>query len=62
VSMIAVKGQAFHDPAADRALIDGVRETLHGSVEVQELDMDINDDRFAAAMARRLHELVTEAK
>jgi hypothetical protein len=31
-------------------------------VEVHELDMDINDGRFAEAMARRLHELVTEAK
>ena len=59
--MIDVEGQPFHDPGADRALIDGVRETLDGSVEVHELDMDINDERFAAAMARRLHELVTEA-
>lgn len=62
VSMIDVEGQPFHDPAADRALIDGLRETLDGSVEVHELDMDINDERFATAMASRLHELVTEAK
>jgi len=61
VSMIDVEGQPFHDPAADRALIDGLRETLDERVEVHELDMDINDERFAAAMARRLHELVTEA-
>ena len=61
VSMIDVEGQPFHDPAADRALIDGVRETLDENVEVHELDMDINDERFAAAMARRLHELVAEA-
>ncbi|MBV9362949.1 MAG: Tm-1-like ATP-binding domain-containing protein [Solirubrobacterales bacterium] len=60
VSMIDVEGQPFHDPAADRALIEGVRETLDGSVEVHELDTDINDERFATAMARRLHELVTE--
>ncbi|MBV8712306.1 MAG: Tm-1-like ATP-binding domain-containing protein, partial [Solirubrobacterales bacterium] len=55
-----VEGQPFHDPAADRALIEGVRETLDGSVEVHELDTDINEERFATAMARRLHELVTE--
>jgi uncharacterized protein (UPF0261 family) len=61
VSMIDVEGQPFHDPVADRALIDGVRETLDERVEVHELDMDINDERFAVAMARRLHELVTEA-
>jgi uncharacterized protein (UPF0261 family) len=61
VSAIDVEGQPFHDPEADRALIDGIRETLAGGVEVHELDMDINDERFAAAMASRLHELVTEA-
>jgi uncharacterized protein (UPF0261 family) len=61
VSMIDVEGQPFHDPAADRALVDGVRETLDKRVEVHELDMDINDERFAAAMARRLNELVKEA-
>jgi uncharacterized protein (UPF0261 family) len=61
VSMIDVEGQPFHDPAADRALVDGVRETLDKRVEVHELDIDINDERFAAAMARRLHELVEEA-
>jgi uncharacterized protein (UPF0261 family) len=62
VSMIDVDGQPFHDIEADRALIDGLRETLDDSVEVRELDMDINDRQFAEAMARRLHELVTEAK
>jgi uncharacterized protein (UPF0261 family) len=62
VSMIDVEGQPFHDAQADRALIDGLRETLDDSVEVHELDMDINDGQFAEAMARRLHELVTEAK
>ncbi len=60
VSMIDVEGQPFHDPAADQSLIEGVRETLEGGVEIHELDMDINDERFATAMARRLHELVTE--
>jgi uncharacterized protein (UPF0261 family) len=62
VSMIDVEGQPFYDVEADRALIDGLREALEESVEVHELDMDINDERFAEAMARRLHELVTEAK
>ena len=60
VSMIDVEGQPFHDPVADGALIGGLRETLDERVEVHELDMEINDHRFAAAMARRLHELVTE--
>jgi uncharacterized protein (UPF0261 family) len=58
VSMIAVDGQPFRDEDADDALFDALRESLDG-VEVHELDLDINDERFAVAMADRLHELIT---
>jgi uncharacterized protein (UPF0261 family) len=58
VSMIAVEGQPFHDAAADAALLAGLHETLGPSVELHELDTDINDPAFAVAMADRLHELV----
>jgi uncharacterized protein (UPF0261 family) len=58
VSMIAVEGQPFHDSAADDALFAGLHETLAPSVEVHELDTDINDPGFAVAMADRLHELI----
>jgi uncharacterized protein (UPF0261 family) len=58
VSMIDVEGQPFHDADADAALFAGLRETLGDSVEVHELDTDINDPDFAVAMADRLHELV----
>ncbi len=58
VSMIAVEGQPFHDAAADDALFAGLHETLAPSVEVHELDTDINDPAFAVAMADRLHELI----
>jgi uncharacterized protein (UPF0261 family) len=58
VSMIDVEGQPFHDPEADSALVDGLRETLNGSVEVHEVDADINDPELAVAMADRLHELI----
>lgn len=58
VSMIAVDGGPFHDAAADDALLEGLRETLQDSVEVHELDLDINDERFAVAAADRLHELL----
>jgi len=60
VSMIAVDGQPFHDPSADAALLEGLRETL-GDVEVHELDVDVNDERFAVAMADRLHHMITES-
>jgi uncharacterized protein (UPF0261 family) len=59
VSMIAVEGQPFHDPAADDALLSGLAETI-GDVEVHRLDLDINDERFAMAMADRLAEMITE--
>jgi uncharacterized protein (UPF0261 family) len=60
VSMIDVEGQPFHDADADAALFAGLRETLGDSVEVHELDTDINDPDFAVAMADRLHELIEE--
>jgi uncharacterized protein (UPF0261 family) len=58
VSAIAVEGQVFHDPEADAALLEGLRETLGANVEVHELDTDVNDPAFASAMADRLHELI----
>jgi uncharacterized protein (UPF0261 family) len=56
VSLIAVEGQVFFDPEADRALFDGLRETLAPGVDVRELDTDINDPAFAHAMVDTLHE------
>jgi len=61
VSMIAVEGQVFHDPAADDALLEGLRETLAANVEVHEVDTDVNDRAFAIAMADRLHAMVRGA-
>jgi uncharacterized protein (UPF0261 family) len=61
VSMIAADGQPFHDPEADAALREGLRETLAPHVEVHERDEEINDPAFARALADRLHELIGEA-
>jgi uncharacterized protein (UPF0261 family) len=58
VSMIDVEGQVFYDAEADAALLAGLRETLGDSVEVHEVETDINDEAFAVAMADRLHELI----
>ena len=41
--MIATEGQPFHDPEADAALLEGLRETLGSNVEVHELDLDVNE-------------------
>jgi uncharacterized protein (UPF0261 family) len=61
VSMIDAEGQPFHDPEADAALFRGLRQSC-GDRELHELDMNINDERFADAMACRLHELIEELK
>jgi uncharacterized protein (UPF0261 family) len=62
ISMIAVEGKSFYDPAADRALIDNLKAGLREGIEVIEMDMDINDPRFAQAMAARLDEYVRAAQ
>jgi uncharacterized protein (UPF0261 family) len=57
ISLIAVEGQVFYDPDADEALLAALREDLDDSVDVRELNTDINDPAFAEAMADRLHAL-----
>ncbi|MBX0329690.1 Tm-1-like ATP-binding domain-containing protein, partial [Oscillochloris sp. ZM17-4] len=59
VSMIAAEGQPFYDPEADAALIGALKASLGPNVELHELDMEINDPRFAEAMAERLHQMLT---
>ena len=62
VSVIATEGQVFHDPEADAALFETIRELVDTSkVELHEVDADVNDPAFALAMANRLHELIEAA-
>jgi uncharacterized protein (UPF0261 family) len=51
----------IHDADADAALFAALRETLSDSVEVHEVDTDINDPEFAVAMADRLHAAIQGA-
>jgi uncharacterized protein (UPF0261 family) len=55
-SSYAVSGGVFHDPVADSALVESLRSHLDDSVELVEMDTDINDPAFAEAMAQRLDE------
>jgi uncharacterized protein (UPF0261 family) len=56
-SLYAAEGGVFHDPVADEALFAALREHVdRDRVEVYELDLHINDDEFALALADRLHE------
>jgi uncharacterized protein (UPF0261 family) len=56
VSLIDTKEQVFYDPAADRALFDALRATIDADVEVRELQTDVNDPKFARAMADTSHD------
>jgi uncharacterized protein (UPF0261 family) len=61
VSAIDVDGAPFRDEAADRALFGAIQDELDTQrVELVEMDTDVNDDRFADAMADRLHQLITK--
>jgi uncharacterized protein (UPF0261 family) len=62
VSALATVGGVFEDAEADRALIEGLKAALAPSVEVHELDMDINDRRFARVMADHLHRYISAGK
>jgi uncharacterized protein (UPF0261 family) len=55
VSMIDAEGQPFWSPAADAALFAAVRQHIDRSkIELIELDLHINDEAFADAMADKL--------
>ena len=56
VSMLDVEGEDFHDPEADAALFDAIREHLDDDVELVEVDADVNAEEFALTMARTLDE------
>ena len=54
MSMLDAEGQPFHDPGADRALFDELARHAGSGVPVHELDLHINDEAFAYAMADEL--------
>ncbi len=56
VSTVARPGEVFHDPDADRALVQALQDELDPRIERIRSDAHINDPGFAVAMARRLHE------
>lgn len=59
VSMLDVEGEAFHGPEEDKMLFDTLR--LHidrKTVELIEMNTDINDQAFAVAAADKLMELM----
>jgi uncharacterized protein (UPF0261 family) len=54
ISVISAAGQQFHDPAADSALFDAIKNNLRKDIELIEIDAEINAPEFAEACARTL--------
>ncbi len=54
VSMLSVESEPFHDPSADAALFDAIRDGLDPGVECIEYDGPINDDGFAELLVEAL--------
>jgi uncharacterized protein (UPF0261 family) len=61
VSMLDVEGEDFHDPEADGALFDALREGIDDDVELIEMETDVNDEAFAEAVAEKLDSYMREA-
>lgn len=61
VSMIDVEGQVFYGKEEDEVLFNELRERIDTQrIELHELDMDINDERFALTTAKKLVEMLKE--
>ena len=59
ISMLDVRGQAFHDPEADAVLFDTIEQELAStSIEIRRDPRQINDPDFAVALADSVVELM----
>ncbi len=56
ISAIDAEGLPFHDPEANAALFRALRHNVAPSVKVVELDLHINDPRFADAIVKHVLE------
>lgn len=59
VSAIDKRGEPFYSPEANTALFESLRGHVNDSVVLEELDLHINDQAFADALADRLLECIT---
>ncbi len=59
LSLIDSPGAVFYGPEEDKALYQALRDGIDKNVvELVEMDNEINDDDFALAMAKKLHEMI----
>ncbi|WP_415380159.1 Tm-1-like ATP-binding domain-containing protein [Halosimplex sp. TS25] len=62
VSMLDADGEDFHDPEADEALFEALRDHLDEDVHLLELDANVNDEEFALAIAEQLDEYMQDRR
>lgn len=58
ISIISAPGQLFHDPMADKALFDSIKQHLKPEIPVIEMDCEINAPEFSAACAKALLQML----
>lgn len=58
VSAIDAPGQPFHDPEADEALFNAIRQGVHGNAKVVEVDVHINDPVFAERLVAEFTQMI----
>ena len=58
ISVISAPNQPFHDPDADTALFDALKNQLHKNINVIELNTTINDPVFAQKCSETLLKLI----
>lgn len=51
-------GKPVHDPAADRQLMDALKQGLKKGIPYEELDLDINDHPFVDRVLQTLFKMM----
>ena len=57
-SLAGVMGGALYDPAGDEVLIGTLERELRSDIELERFDADVNDSRFATAVAQRFTQMM----
>jgi uncharacterized protein (UPF0261 family) len=62
VSMLDGDGQPFCDRAADQAMFEAIKKDLRPGIPFVEVDLNINDPKFAAKAVELIIQLIQQAK
>ena len=57
-SSLDIEGGVFYDPVADMAFINSLKSSLDKRIPVEEIDANINDERFAKIAADRFLDII----